>query len=144
MTMKIPFVAACALLLAACASGLDRMGGEDPSRQYIDYAGEPIERFNSFRIQGWTPVSRTQLVLWTGVNEAYLLTVWDTCPDLMFATRIGVTSTTSSVSRFEKVLVGRDRCPIRGIQPIDVKQMKEDRRLEREAAQSAPDQPPAE
>ncbi len=137
MYTKIILAAASALMLASCASGLGRMSGAEASRQYIDYAGEPVERATSFRIDGWTPVSRNQLVLWTGVNEAYLLTVWDTCDDLQFANRIAVTSTGGSISKFEKVRVGRQQCPIKLIQPIDIKQMKADRKMEREAEAAA-------
>ena len=38
-----------------------------------EYAGTPIERFTAFDLDGWTPVSRNQLVVWSGPNEAYLL-----------------------------------------------------------------------
>jgi valine dehydrogenase (NAD+) len=42
---------------------------------------------------GWSAVSKDQLVVWSGVNKAYLLTVTGYCPDLEFASRIAVTST---------------------------------------------------
>jgi hypothetical protein len=124
-------VALCATALAGCAGGLARLRGEDAGQRYVQYAGTPIEKFAAFRFDGWTPVSRNQLVVWTGVNEAYLLTVWDSCRDLQFANRVGVSSTTRTVSRFEHVTVGRDRCPISEIRPIDVRQMKADRLAER-------------
>lgn len=116
-----------AVALMGCAGGLTRLNGADPSQRYVDYAGAPIERFTTFSMDGWTPVSRNRLVVWTGVNEAYLVTVWDTCRDLQFADRIGISSTTHTVSRAEHVIVGRDRCPISEIRPIDVRQMKADR-----------------
>jgi hypothetical protein len=131
MYTKIPLAVVLAVTLASCASGMERMRGEESSSKYIDYAGAPVEQFASFRIDGWTPVSRNQLVLWTGINEAYLLKVWDSCQDLQFANRIAVTSTADTISRFDKVRVGRDQCPISEIRPIDVKQMKADRALAR-------------
>ena len=112
--------------LMACASGIARLHGDDASQRYVDYAGAPVDHFTAFRLDGWTPVSRNRLVVWNGVNEAYLVTVWDTCRDLQFADHIGVSSTTNTVSHFEHVTVGRDRCPISEIRPIDVKQMKAD------------------
>ena len=64
---------------------------------------------------------------WTGVNEAYLVTVWDTCRDLQFTQQIRVVSgIDNQISRFDKVMVGRDTCPIKEIRPIDVRQMKAD------------------
>jgi hypothetical protein len=75
-------------------------------------------------------------VIWTGINEAWLLKVWDNCPDLNFATAIRVTQTGRSISRFEKVIAGRDTCPIEEIRPIDVARMKVDRKAARETTAS--------
>jgi hypothetical protein len=111
---------------AACVGGPRRIEG-DRAIQYLDYAGEPVRGFTAFRLQSWQPLSRDQLILWTGVNEAYLVTVWDSCPDLQFAESIRVTSTGSEITTFDQVRVGRDRCPIEKLQPIDVRQMKADR-----------------
>ncbi len=114
-------------LLSGCASGLARLGEDGFQVRYADYAEESVERFTAFNLDGWTPVSRNSLVVWNGPSEAYLLTVWDTCRDLQRAESIGVTSTTRSISRFEKVRVGRDTCPIQDIRRIDVKQYNVDR-----------------
>jgi hypothetical protein len=116
-----------AMLVVACASGPRRVDSNETLARYLDYAGEPVRGFTSFRLQSWAPLSRDRLVLWNGVNEAYLVTVWDTCQDLQFANAIRVTSTGSQVTTFDQVRVGRDRCPIKQIRPIDVRQMKADR-----------------
>ena len=94
---------------------------------YLDYAGAPVEEFTAFRFDGWQAVSPNQLVLWSDVNKAYLLQVWDTCPDLRFAYRIGVTSTAYTVSHLDYVRVDHNRCPITAIRPIDLKKMNQDR-----------------
>jgi hypothetical protein len=111
-------------LVAGCAS--------QTKLDYREYAGQPIKSFYMNNYDGWTPVSRDQLVVWTGINEAYLLKVTGYCPNLQYAHAIGVTSTANTVDKFEKVVVGRDRCFINEIRPIDTKQMKEDRKLLRE------------
>jgi hypothetical protein len=111
-------------LLAGCATG--------PKLDYTDYAGEPVKSFYMNDLDGWNAVSKDQLVVWTGINKAYLLTIAGYCPDLEFAHAIGVTSTGNTVDKFEKVLVGRDRCLIKEIRPLDTKQIKEDRKLLRE------------
>lgn len=115
-------------LLAGCTSGLPRKG-DTVQLSYADYAGDPVEQIVAMNgVDSWTPVSRTQLVIWTGINDAWLLTVWDSCPDLQFAQGIRVTQSGRSISRFEKVQVGRDECPITRIQPVDVKRMRADRK----------------
>jgi hypothetical protein len=94
-------------LLSACVSGLARKD-EGAQFKYVD--------------------------IWTGVNEAWLLKVWDTCRDLTFANAISVTRAGRQVSRFDTVLVGEERCQITEIRAVDVKQMKSDRK----AAKAAP------
>ena len=120
---KLVLVILAALLASACASGL-RRDTSDEKLAYLDYAGEPIKDFTSFRLQSWQPLSRNRLVLWAGVNEAYLVTIWDGCPDLQFANAIHVSSTGSQITTFDHVDVGHDRCPISEIRPIDIRQMK--------------------
>ena len=115
---------AAGALVAGCASA--------PKLDYTDYAGEPVKSFYMANFDGWSAVSKDQLVVWSGLNKAYLLTVTGYCPDLQFANAIAVTSTGNTVDRFEKVIVGRDRCLISEIRPIDVKQMKADRKILRE------------
>jgi hypothetical protein len=110
------------------------MSGESALERYQPYVGAPVDRFVAFRFDGWESVSRTQLVIWTRFNEAYLVKVWDTCRDLEFAQRIGIKSTGSSVSRFDSIRVGRDHCPIEEIRPIDIARYRSDQAKAREAA----------
>ena len=127
--------AMCTALLVGCASG--------PKLDYTDYAGEPVKSFYMSHFDGWSVVSKDQLVVWTDINKAYLLSIKGYCPDLEFANAIAVTSTGSTVDKFEKVIVGRDQCFINEIRPLDTKQMKEDRKLLREQMKKAEDPPPA-
>ena len=129
---KFILVILAALLASACASGL-RRDASDEKLAYLDYAGEPVRGFTSFHLQSWQPLSRNQLVLWAGVNEAYLVTIWNGCRDLQFAEAIHVSSTGSQITRFDHVNVGRDRCQITEIRPIDVRQMKADRAADKES-----------
>jgi uncharacterized protein YpuA (DUF1002 family) len=116
-----------AALATGCAGTLKRSDTDETLAQYMGYAGEPVQGFTAMRIQSWQPLARDKLILWTGINEAYLLTVWDNCTDLMFANVIGVTQSGSQVTSFDKVRVDRDRCPIEQIRPLNIKQMKADR-----------------
>jgi len=119
-----------AALLAGCAN--------TPKLDYTDYVGEPVKSFYMPNFDGWTPVSKDQLVVWAGINEAYLLTVSGYCPDLKFANTIAVTSTANTVDKFEKVIVGRDQCFIKEIRPVDTKQMKADRKVLLEQMKKSP------
>jgi hypothetical protein len=127
--MKISLFATllAAASLAGCASTLAKLNG--PKLDYTEYAGEPVKSFYLGNYDGWSAVSKDQLVVWSGINKAYLLTVTGYCPDLEFANTIALTSTANTVDKFEKVIVGRDRCFIKEIRPVDTKQMKEDRKL---------------
>ena len=134
---KFLFALFLAVTLSACSSGLLRSDG--PRLDYNNYAGEPVSDIVVMRgIDSWTPVSRDQLVIWTGINEAYLLRVWDTCPDLTFANSIRVTQTGYTINKFEKVIAGRDSCPILEIRSLDVKQLKADRKAAKDRDQQKP------
>ena len=126
-TVRPALAAAALALLTACAGGLARKDDAAQFR-YTDYAGDPVDTVDTMgRVTGWSSVSRTQLVIWTGLNEAWLIKVWDTCPDLMFSDNISVSRTGSRITKFDRVLVGAERCQITEIRPVDVKQMKADR-----------------
>ena len=128
--MKTSFALVSALAAASLLAGCASM--KKSQLDYHEYTGEPVKSFYMSNFDGWAPVSKDEVVVWSGINKAYLLKVAGYCPDLQFATAIGVTSTANTVDKFEKVIVGRDRCFIQEIRPVDVKQMKADRKLIRE------------
>jgi hypothetical protein len=139
--MILPAVAS--VLLAACAAGPTRVTSDQTLERYLGYAGEPVDRINAIRIVSWEALSDDRIVLRTGPNEAYLVTVYATCRDLRYTNAIRVISqSTHAVTRFDKIAVGRDTCPIREIRPLDVKQMEADAvalRKYREAEQGGND-----
>ena len=47
-----------ALLAVGCAGGPPRKAGEE-GIAYLDYAGEPVRGFTSFRLQSWQPLPAT-------------------------------------------------------------------------------------
>ncbi|MFM7396982.1 MAG: DUF6491 family protein [Gammaproteobacteria bacterium] len=137
---RFVFVLAGVVLLSACGSGLARRG--DADLRYVDYAGDPVDEIRSMRnISGWTPVSRNQLVIWTGLNEAWLIKVWDGCYNLSFANAIQVTRTGYTISRFDKVLVEKESCPIVEMRPVDVARLKADRKAARDTTPRDPTKP---
>jgi len=124
---RIALLMALSLLSAGCAADVARMKTETTIERYRPYVGGPIDNFTVYNFNGWELAGHNQVVIWTGVNEAYLLTVWDTCPNLDFAQGIGISSTNHAISRSETLRVGRDSCPIQSIRPIDIRRYKEDR-----------------
>ena len=127
-------------LLAAC-SGIPLKQRQDAQRaRYEAYAGPPIEQFTYLgRYDSWQPIGTNELVVWTTINQAYLITVAPPCENLEFTNRIGLTQTANTVSaRFDFVKVGgRWRCPIQQIRPVDYLRMRQDMRKEAEAAKAA-------
>jgi uncharacterized protein DUF6491 len=95
--------------------------------KYEPYLGEPVNSITALTKDSWEPISRTQLVLYTTFNTAYLLTVTGDCPELPYTRAVGVTSTTSQITTLDSVIVRGYRCPIEQIQPIDIRRMKADR-----------------
>lgn len=115
------------LAMAGCASLK-----QDDGLKYEDYAGQPIQSFQMPRLDGWTVVDDKLLVVRTNMNKEYLIKVAGFCPELKWANTIGVTSFAGSVDKFEKVIVGKDKCMISEIRPIDSAKMKADRKALRE------------
>ena len=130
-------LALIAVVASGCASGLSRAKSDQVLARYEPYIGEPIDGFTAFRQQSWQPVSRNQLILWANMNDAYLLTITNNCPDLTFSNAIGVSSTASRVSRFDHVTVRGDRCLIQKIQPIDMRAYRRDREAREDAQASS-------
>jgi hypothetical protein len=128
----------CALVIAACSSA-PHARDEAAQAQYLAYAGEPIDQFTYLgRFDSWRALSRTQLIVWTTVVDAYLLTVQEPCNNLLFANRIGVSATFGTVHRgLDSVLIRDDRCPISEIRPVDYRRMRADRRNAAHAAKPA-------
>jgi hypothetical protein len=128
------------VLLTACSSIPLKQRQDAQRARYEAYAGPPVDRFTYLgRYDSWQPIGTNELVVWTTINQAYLIKVAPPCDNLEFANRIGLTSTANTVSaRLDFVRVGRQwRCPIQEIRPVDYLRMKQDMRKEAEEAKAA-------
>ncbi|HEY5102080.1 MAG TPA: DUF6491 family protein [Steroidobacteraceae bacterium] len=116
--------------LAACSAVSPDVKRRDMQARYLAYAGAPIDSFTYLgRYDNWTALNPSQLVIWTNITDAYLLTSQPPCTGLQFANRIGVSSTAGTVNRgLDSVLFAHQRCPITEIRPVDYKRMLADRR----------------
>jgi Family of unknown function (DUF6491) len=119
-----------AALLAACSGVPQRAKDRDLQARYLSYAGAPIDSFTYLgQFDNWSALNQSQLVVWTNITDAYLLTVQQPCSGLQFANRIAVSSTAGTVNRgLDSVLFERERCAIAEIRPIDYKRISADRR----------------
>ena len=127
------------VLVCAC-SGIPRQQRDSERfERYLQYAGPPVNQITYLgHYDGWEAVGRYQLVLWTNINDAYLITVSPPCEDLQFANRIGITQTANTIdARFDFVTVGRHwKCQILEIRPVDYLRMRRDMRTQREQEQA--------
>jgi hypothetical protein len=128
-----PGILLVAALLSACSGIPRRERDQEQLDRYLRYAKDPVDHITYLgHYDNWQSVSRYQIVLWTNINDAYLITVRPPCEDLQFAQRIGITQTASTISsRFDAVLVKHWRCQISEIRPIDYLQLRRDQRAER-------------
>jgi hypothetical protein len=123
-------------VLSACSGVPRRERDRMALERYMDYAKPPVDSFTYLgRFSGFQTLGQYKLVVFTGVNDAYLLTVSPPCMDLEFATGIGFTSTANTVYRgFDAVRFGRERCRITEIRPIDYRELKKDLREEKKGS----------
>jgi len=127
MNMRNWLLLSALAVVTACSGMRHRESDKVTLQRYNDYAGAPVESFSYLgRFDSWRALGRDKLVVWTGMNSAYLLTVQTPCPDLQFAQHIGLTSTAGSVSSgFDSVQVGRhERCRITEIRPVNYKDLR--------------------
>jgi hypothetical protein len=134
-TIRVLGTALILALLAACSSVPYSQRVKQRQQAYNAAAGVPIRSFRFMTgIWSWEPLSDTQLVVYTVPNTAYLLDVWS-CPNLMWAQAIGLTSTFREVQvNFDKVLAGRPYVPciITKMRPINLAQLKIEQQAQRE------------
>ena len=134
------FVTAAILLtvtaLSACSGMPRRESDQQMLARYSAYAGDRVTEFRTFgSYNTWTPIDDHHVVVHTNINEAYLLTVFEPCNNLPFATRLAVTSRFPNTvsSGFDSIRVGRESCRISEIRPINYRQMRADLAEERKA-----------
>ena len=128
-----------AALLASC-SGIPLKQRDAAERARFEaYAGKPVDHFTWLTdYDGWEPISPDQLVIWTDIDQAYLITVFKPCTDLMFARRIALHPTADTVyAHFDSVHVEGWNCIISTVQPVDYRRMQHDLREAKQSATSS-------
>jgi hypothetical protein len=116
-------------LLAGCVAPPPTKADLAAEANFVKYAGPPVEGFTYLgTYSDLRTLGNNELVVWTTVNDAYLIRVVDPCPQLRFANRVGLTSTDRMVNRkFDFVIADHEKCRIDSIQHVDYLAMKRDR-----------------
>ena len=124
------------LLVTACATS-PRMTPADRLEFYRANAGEPVRSFHSpSRLWGWRALGDSALTVWTSSNQGFLLELAHRCPDMTFASSIGLTTRTNRVAAgFDSVVLhrsgvqrSRTTCRIDTIRPLNTRVVKEPKR----------------
>lgn len=116
-----------ALMLGACASN----GGPDErmARRHDfvqQFAGPPVESFHFWDMKRFEVLGDYDLMVWTTLEDAYLITVERPCPGLVFAKGVGLSSTQRRVhQRFDTVNFDQQRCDIQQIRELDGKALRQ-------------------
>ncbi|MGH8299266.1 MAG: DUF6491 family protein [Steroidobacteraceae bacterium] len=123
-------VLVAAALLASCASTPVVRSDAAERASFMANAGRPVERFEWVTgYQRWTAISPDQVVVWTNLNRAYLVTVSHPCDNLWFAHTIGFTRTgDSTYAHVNFVKADGWTCAIKTIQPVDYRGVQRDLR----------------
>jgi hypothetical protein len=123
-----PLVALAAACVATGALAQTRETQQKSLEKYQPYVGEPVERFQFWKMVEWELVAPDKVVVWTTIKDAFLITVEQPCSDLEWAKGIGVSSSQHFVhTRIDAVEFRHERCPIAEMRPIDYKRYLEDR-----------------
>ena len=121
----------CAMALAGCASSSPKQRDADNLARYQEFAGERVDSFHLRTLQNWVSLGQEHFAVYTSLNEAWLIEVWQPCNGLDFAHAIALTSTGSRVyARFDSVRFEQQTCRIQQIRKVDARAMKAARRAE--------------
>jgi hypothetical protein len=119
---RLTAVVFAAAVLAGCAATAP-ISKQDAATEakLLQFAGPPIDSFTYLgHYDGFRTLGEKQVVLFTTVNDGYLIRVRAGCRNLRFINRFGLTFTDRTVNRtFDFVLADQERCPIESIRHID-------------------------
>lgn len=126
-----PVVKIVALLCLVAAFGVQAQTRETQKEnldRFMKYTGEPIDQFTFWKLYKWQLVGPEKVVVWSTINDAYLITVEKPCPGLEWAKSIGVTSKQRRIvsRKFDYVTYGKGQCAIKEILPVDYRRMIKD------------------
>lgn len=145
---RTAWIFAAVALVAACSSQ-PRMTTAERLEFYRAHAGEPVRSISvPGRLWGWRALGDSALTVWPRSSEGFLLELAGRCPDLQFASKIGLSTRTGRLSAgFDSVIVPSRSgvgptigCRISTIRPLNTRVVKEPKRdlQEAEAVEQEP------
>jgi len=140
--MRLLWLSMALALLAGVAHADTREHEDEEFARYKQYAGAPIDEFPMFRMWKWQVVGPERIVIWSTINDAYLVRVEKPCVRLEWTHAVVVTQKMrQKVSKkFDYVVFGNQRCKIDEILPVDYKAMLKDGKVnEVDALPKTPD-----
>lgn len=123
--MRLPWLLMTLALVAGAARADTRAHEDEELARYQKFAGAPVAEFPMFRMWKWQVVGPERLVIWSTINDAYLIRVEKPCVRLEWTHAVVVTQKMrQKVSqKFDFVVFGNQRCKIAEILPVDYKTM---------------------
>jgi hypothetical protein len=118
---RLTAIILAAMLSAGCTAPPPSKQDVATEAKLLKFAGPPIDSFTYLgHYDGIRTLGDKLVVIFTTVNDGYLIRVRDPCPNLRFVNRFGLTSTDRTVNRaFDFVLADQERCPIDTIRRVD-------------------------
>lgn len=125
---KLIAFALCSLCLAGWAHADTAAYQAKQLAKYEQYAGAPTADFTMTSMWQWQVVGAQNVVVWSTVNSAYLLTLAKPCTRLQWTNALGLTQEMSMkvTQKFDKIVFEHQSCPITQIRPIDYKKLRQD------------------
>lgn len=85
--------------------------------------GEKVDRVQHYDVNSWNYIDDQHIVIYAGPSRRFLVTTMINCHDLRSAENIGFTTTTSSLTTFDKLIVRgaggmKQNCPITEIHKL--------------------------
>ena len=131
---RTTWMLAALLLVSACATTSQRMTPAERFEWYRAHAGEPVRSIHApVRLWGWRSLGDSALTVWTRSDTGFLVELVGRCPDMAFASSIGLTTRTGRVwAGFDSIVFqsnarpgGQVTCRIDTIRPLNTRVVKE-------------------
>jgi len=104
--LSLVALAAVAFALAACAARTGEptsLADKLATRNYL--LGEEVDGIRNYRINGWSHLDDYNVIINAGVRDEYLVALRNRCPELRSATHLAFSTTTGSLTEFDKLMV---------------------------------------
>jgi len=107
---RIALPLACTVTLLACTATPGRQPTIEQELTRRNFqVGERVERIQQWRIDGWSYLDRQHVIMQTAPSTYYLVSLKNACYGLSTVENIAFTTTSSQLTRFDKLLVRRGR-----------------------------------